>query len=141
MCVIAKTGQLENSQFSCCTVFFVYLPIRLQQIEEKRKSFATQTAKRCLFFFYVLFFMSFCLSAPDRCASLFESEKVFLSPRWMHDSDGAKVCIKRLRGLPRIALYIPRTPLQRVSCTFQHVALYIIYPCHLLPLFLWTQVQ
>lgn len=68
MCVIAKTGQLENSQFSCCTVFFVYLPIRLQQIEEKRKSFATQTAKRCLF--YVLFLVSFCLSVADLFACL-----------------------------------------------------------------------
>ena len=38
-----------------------------------------------------------------------ESEKVFLSPRCLKQLDGAKVCIKRLRGLPRIALYIPRT--------------------------------
>ena len=40
---------------------------------------------------------------------LFRIGESFLSPRWMKQLDGAKVCIKRLRGLPRIALYIPRT--------------------------------
>lgn len=61
-----------------------------------------------------LFFMS-SFSCPFVCLLpivtifFFESEKVFLSPQCVYHSDGAKVCLERLRGLPRIALYLLRT--------------------------------
>ena len=63
-----------------------------------------------------LFFMSFsscpfvCL-LPIATISLFRigEDFLFFWPRCLYQLDGAKVCIKRHTGLPRIALHMPRT--------------------------------
>ena len=105
----SKDGQRSECQLTTLTVFlfcsyldyymFIYL-----------STYPCGTAKAALFFMSFFSCPFICLLPIVTISPLRIGEDfLFFWPWCLYQSDGAKVCIKRLTGLPRIALYLPRT--------------------------------